>query len=343
METCAKDVIKHVSQEELKRLIRKEKDKHKFGRLIFINQLYLGASVPQACERMCISNKTGYEWLEAWNKNGYEGLKPDFGGGRPPRLTEEEKEQLKGKLKGKNWVTSQVRALVKKDFGVSYTLRHVERILRGFGMNYAKPYTLDYRKPDNAEDLLKESIREAAGGLPSDTVVGFLDESRPQTTDNRQRVWSFGKPKKTKNTTKYKANTFGFYAINGKPVVEFKDDSKIPSMRDFLRKIKDKNPGKHVLVFADNFQTHKAGEIKRFAESIGITILLIPKYSPDLNPIEFIWKGIKRVISGIGSVKSEWSFRETIRTSFHRLAKSRSFMAGWLEKFGGILFSSLCR
>lgn len=338
----AKRVVKHISQEELKKLARKEKDKHVHERLIFINQLYLGATVPEACERLCISNKTGYEWLEAWNEKGYEGLDPDFAGGRPPKLTNQLKEQLKEKLSKGNWLTTQVRALIRRDFGISYSIRQVIRILRGFGMNYAKPYALDYRKPDNAEEILKESIKEVVKDLPNDTVIGFLDEARPQTTDNRQRVWSFGKPKAAKNTTKYKANTFGFYPINGKPVVDFKKNSKIPSMRDFLRRIRDKNLGKHVLVFADNFQTHKAGEIKRFAESTGITILLIPKYSPDLNPIEFIWKSIRRIISGTGFIKSEWSFRETIRTSFYRLARSRSFMAGWLEKFGDELFSLLC-
>ena len=58
-------------------------------------------------------------------------------------------------------------------------------------------------------------------------------------------------------------------------------------MKDFLRKIRDKNHGRHVLVFADNFPAHRAKEVSEFAESIGITILLSLNI-PDLNPIEFI-------------------------------------------------------
>ncbi len=34
-----------------------------------------------------------------------------------------------------------------------------------------------------------------------------------------------------------------------------------------------------------------------FAEEIGIKLIYLPPYSPDLNPIEFIWKSIKKVIS----------------------------------------------
>ena len=335
----ARKLIKHISTEELKVLVRKEKNKHKFERLVFINRLYLGDTVPDACKTLCISNQTGYEWLKAWNENGYEGLNPDFGGGRPPKITKIDKEQLREKLRGKNWFTSQVRALIKKDFGISYSVSQVVRMLRSFKMHYAKPYPEDYRKPDNAEEILKESLKEAVKDLSEDTVIGFMDEASPQTTDNRQRVWSFGKPVKKKNTTKYRANTFGFYPINGKEVVDFQEKSRLSNVRSFLRTIKDKNPGKRILVFLDNFRSHTSQETIKFAESIGIKLVFIPKYSPKLNPIEFIWKSVRRAISKLFFIKSEYSFRETIRTTFHRLAKRKSFMASWLEKFGPELSS----
>jgi putative transposase len=205
-------------------------------------------------------------------------------------------------------------------------------------MNYSKPYILDYRKPENAEEILSESLKEAAKDMPKGTVVGFMDEASPQTRDNRQRVWSFGKTKAVKNTSKYRANTFGFYPINGKEVVEFKENSKIPNVRSFLRTIRDKNPRKHILAILDNAPQHKSQEIIRFAKSINITLVFLPKYSPDLNPIEFIWKSVRRLISKVFFIKSEWAFRETICTAFHRLAKSKSFMSAWLEKFEPILF-----
>jgi len=47
-----------------------------------------------------------------------------------------------------------------------------------------------------------------------------------------------------KNTTKMRANTFGFYAINGKSVVDFKGNSKKESVCEFLEKIREKNSDK---------------------------------------------------------------------------------------------------
>lgn len=327
-----KQVIKHVSKDELKRMVRKEKNRHVLERLLFINQLYLGDSVPEACERMCISEQTGYDWLERWNTKGYENLDLDFGGGRPPKLTDEKKEDLKQKLISKtNWLTSEIMALIKREFNISYSKSQVIRILRGFGMHYAKPYPQDYRRPNNAEELLRNAVAEAVDGI-SQAVVGFFDEASPQTTDNKQRVWSFTKPRIVKNTTKYKANTFGFYPINGNEVIDFKQDSKIPSVREFFRLVSERNHGKKIIMFLDNFKSHVANATKVFAKSLGIVLVFLPKYSPHLNPIEFIWKSLKRILSQIFA-KSEWSFKETIRTVFHRLARKKSFMRGWMEKF----------
>jgi transposase len=37
--------------------------------------------------------------------------------------------------------------------------------------------------------------------------------------------------------------------------------------------------------------------VREEARSLGIRLLYLPLYSPDLNPIEFIWKSIKRIAS----------------------------------------------
>ena len=52
-------------------------------------------------------------------------------------------------------------------------------------------------------------------------IIGFLDESSPQTTSNTVRMWSFRRPEKIRNTTKYRANTFGFCTITGNSVIRF--------------------------------------------------------------------------------------------------------------------------
>ncbi|CAD7774514.1 hypothetical protein AIOGIFDO_01601 [Candidatus Methanoperedenaceae archaeon GB37] len=56
-----------------------------------------------------------------------------------------------------SWTTKEVQELIEAEleFGVIYSSWQVRRILKSFGMRYARPYQKDYRKPDNAEDTLK--------------------------------------------------------------------------------------------------------------------------------------------------------------------------------------------
>ena len=76
---------------------------------------------------------------------GYEGLKPNHGGGGPPKLTEEQKEELKEILKEKDsWTTKEVQELIEAEFGVIYSPSQLRRILKSFGMRYARPYQKDY-------------------------------------------------------------------------------------------------------------------------------------------------------------------------------------------------------
>lgn len=58
------------------------------------------------------------------------------------------------------------------------------------------------------------------GPGPGD-IIGFLDESSPQTTGSTVGAWSFCKPVIVKNTERIKANTFGFYALNGVSFANF--------------------------------------------------------------------------------------------------------------------------
>ncbi len=42
---------------------------------------------------MDVTKATGYNWLRARNKNGYDGLKPKTKSGRPSRISNEDKKE----------------------------------------------------------------------------------------------------------------------------------------------------------------------------------------------------------------------------------------------------------
>jgi hypothetical protein len=85
-------------------------------------------------------------------------------------------------------------------------------------------------------------------------------------------------------------------------------------------------------VILDNFSAHKTEDVMIKAEVLGIELIFVPPYSPKLNPIGYIWKSIKMVVSRT-FVKDQDTLIELVKSNFNELSKSTSFCRSWIEKF----------
>lgn len=63
--------------------------------------------------------------------------------------------------------------------------------------------------------------------------------------------------------------------------------------------IEELQPGQVVIM--DNINFHKRKEIEVLIRGVGASVLFLPTYSPDLNPIENYWFRIKNYIRKIAS------------------------------------------
>jgi transposase len=162
--------------------------------------------------------------------------------------------------------------------------------------------------------------------------MGFMDQSSPQTTANTVRMWSFSRPTITKDTKKYKSNTFGFYAVKGNTVIDFPEHSRKEDVVAFLERIRLYNPVGRIMIILDNFKSHHALKVAEKAIELDIDLIFLPPCSPDLNPIEYIWKAIKRIISGSFIISRE-SMCNIIESAFSLLSKSMSYAKSWIIKF----------
>jgi putative transposase len=103
---------------------------------------------------------------------------------------------------------------------------------------------------------------------------------------------------------------------------------------DFLKTVWKANIGKNIIMILDNFQSHKAKMVRQYAEDYGINFIYLPPYSPDLNPIEFIWKSIKSEVSR-EFIRDVDHMKRLIRENFYRFSARRSFAANWIKVFFG--------
>ncbi len=136
-------------------------------------------------------------------------------------------------------------------------------------MYHSKPYTLDYRKPENAEEILKKLTEAIPAYIGPDEhyIIGFLDNLHHKQRQIRNDYGHLKKHLMVKNTDYIKANAFAFYSINGSNFIDFMESSKTENVYEFLIKIVEQNPGKRIIIFLDNSKSHHADKTIRKPES----------------------------------------------------------------------------
>ena len=205
-------------------------------------------------------------------------------------------------------------------------------------MYYYKAQPRDYRQAEDAEDVLLERIKASFEALtvmgkdPYRMSIGFADESAAQLHSNNARLWSLHPHVVRKVCTNPKAvKFFGYYALQGNSILEEMKNCKSEDFKPLLRKVQEMNADKEgVILFWDNAKAHK--QVEAYAWKLGIYIIPLPPYSPNLNPIERVWKSCKKWIYQQSSVKRAEDLTQNFQKAFNLFKMQTSFTKGWRKK-----------
>ena len=132
-------------------------------------------------------------------------------------------------------------------------------------------------------------------------MIGFLDESSLRTDPSRRRVINTPVMRYTDKGERYPVRSmsiFGFMSLNGKDVVMASQQARAIDMVSFLEVVRGANGRKRpILMVIDNATIHRAKVTRMTASDLSIFPVFLPPYSPDLQPIEFGWKDLKRELA----------------------------------------------
>ena len=161
-----------------------------------------------------------------------------------------------------------------------------------------------------------------------------------EANPNTVKFWYFKKnPRKI--ATYVKTKSIGFYSLNGNSVIDFPREHKAGNFKLFLKKIQEKNPKKRIILILDNAKAHIAKIVQKEAKKLNIHLIFLPPYSPDLNPIEFIWKSIKRIVSELSPFHKD-KLEKAVHESFTKFAKTTSFADKWMKTYLQPISKKLC-
>jgi transposase len=153
--------------------------------------------------------------------------------------------------------------------------------------------------------------------MPTQSCWDSFDAAWPQPFGNSQRLWSFKQPVTIeKELVTFPLKSIGFYAFVGHSSITFRDRPTKESICAALEAIREQNPVGRVLLIADNDGSHHATPTQQRADELGIEFVFLPPYSPTLNPIEPLWKSLRRELSPTSSRTKTTSERSLPRHFF---------------------------
>ena len=100
------------------------------------------------------------------------------------------------------------------------------------------------------------------------------------------------------NSGRQRVNINGAIELNTLSVVSRSCDRvNGSSMCDLLRAIRLRHQkARRICLILDNAPYNRSFRVKDLAKELGIKIMYLPPYSPNLNPIERLWKFMKREV-----------------------------------------------
>lgn len=87
---------------------------------------------------------------------------------------------------------------------------------------------------------------------------------------------------------------------------------------ELLREVK-RRCRKPVTIVLDNASYHRARVVRELADTLGIELLFLPPYSPNLNLIERVWKLVKKLALNARSLPDFDAFAESVTNTVNEL------------------------
>jgi len=285
-------------REEVKVLLKKDNPGWKQTRLLALKMGFnLENSNGFIAESLGVSEPTIKRWFAAFREGGFDAvLKRGYGIGRPSDMDEEIEAYLLDGLEHARWNTAeQARQELEVHFERSFKYNTVWQWLKKCTGVLRIPRPVHEKRDPARAEAFKRHFFGILKGLKLNrnkpVKVWFADESRYGLLPNLRRVWTKRgrRPhKRWKSEYKWSYCYGAIDVIDGGTVFLQTPTVNLDWTEAFLEQIKKQYPDHEHIVVWDGAGFHPRD---RYHEKVpaDIHIVMLPPYSPELNPIEKLW------------------------------------------------------
>ena len=286
----------NISADNFEQVARSTADGKLHHRLLAIRALLKGFAPELIADMMNVSIRTLYSWVKRWNESGIDDLPDKLKSGRRTKLTAEMRSRVIELIDNPqlanqyHWTAVKLHGFLKENESIELGYSSLTRLLHneGYALKVPRSWPVDQDEAQrkafviNMNNLLEKQDVEVWFGDES----GFLADPRPR------RIWAKKGTTPTTPATGLHVRESVVGAVcprTGEMTSLVVDGMDTIVFQVFIDVFAAQTAGRKIVLVMDNASWHKSKSLNWYH----ITPMYLPAYSPDLNPIERLWRVIK--------------------------------------------------
>lgn len=316
--------LSSTEREALLRELHLEKERRFAYRINTILLLDDGLSYSEISRVLFLDDSTIGRYLKKYKQGGLEGLLELHHIGRSCKLSLADLASLKQHLSVSFYrCTKEIVDHVLTEYKISYSTRGMHHLLIRLGFVYKKTKAIPGKADPEAQERFVALYDYLMENKAEDDPVYFIDGVHPQHNAHPAFGWILkGKDKQIlTNTGRKRVNINGALNIETLDVVTRVDDTiNADSTVALFAGIEQKHlDAKNIYVICDNAGYNFGKKVRYYEANSKIKVIYLPSYSPNLNPIERLWKFFKKKVANNRYYENYKEFRKACIDFFKNL------------------------
>jgi transposase len=287
---------------ELQSQYKQERDRRIAERIHCIILYAQGKDLKELKRVLFVGIRTLKKWIKTYLAQGIDGLRQWGYQGQACALSDEQWAEVEAELERKPYYyAKQVVAFVKKKFGLEYSQRGMQDLLRRKGYRRIKtrlvPGQVDADKQREQREFIADYFKLKAHLGPHDRIY-HVDAVHPTHNVSISYVWTKkGRRRHIRsNSGRKRYNILGAYCPVDQEYIDLRGPDNVNG--ETLQKLIDKIRARHpeagrIILILDNARYNHAKIVRQHIEDTNVELLHLPSYSPNLNLIERLWRFLK--------------------------------------------------
>jgi transposase len=279
--------------------------------------------VPQISQALRLHQSTIIRHIEDYKS----GKLKNESGGSSSHLTDEQTQKLIAHLEEHTYAHNhQIVLYIKEHFGVTYTVSGLHKWLHRQGFSYKKPKGLPHKADPELQKQFVAEYEQLKKEVGNDEPILFMDSVHPTQATKLTYGWiRTGKTKHVGTTaSRTRLNIVGAIQLGhvAEAITAQYETVNTESIIHFMEKVRDQHGSKTVHLILDKAGYHRSLLVAEHALSLNIKLHFLPPYSPNLNPIERLWKVMNETVRNNRCFKGAKDFKEAINRFFDDILPS---------------------